>query len=74
VSINQNFFELGGDSLLATQLLARLQRQFQIELTLRTLFGNPTIAQMGAQIEAQELALADSQALQELLTELNNAA
>ena len=73
VSINQNFFELGGDSLLATQLLARLQRQFQIELTLRTLFANPTIAQLGAQIDAQELALVDSQALQELLAELDNA-
>ncbi len=73
VSINQNFFELGGDSLLATQLLARLQRQFQIELTLRTLFGNPTIAQLGAQIEAQELALADGQVLQELLSEFDNA-
>jgi amino acid adenylation domain-containing protein len=72
-SADRSFFELGGDSLLATQLLSRVRREFQLELTLRILFAHPTIAELAAEIEAQELALADEAALQEALAELDNA-
>ena len=44
VGRHQNFFDLGGDSLLATHLLERLRRRFGVELTLRTLFAEPTVA------------------------------
>ncbi|BCL84564.1 PKS and KAsynt_C_assoc domain-containing protein [Ktedonobacteria bacterium brp13] len=40
-----NFFKLGGDSLLARQLLARLRQTCQVELTITAIFENPTLAE-----------------------------
>jgi acyl carrier protein len=51
VGANDNFFLLGGHSLLGTQLIARVRNAFGVELTLRSLFDNPTIAAIAAQIE-----------------------
>jgi NAD(P)-dependent dehydrogenase (short-subunit alcohol dehydrogenase family)/acyl carrier protein len=46
VGIKDNFFQLNGDSLLATQLMARLRTAFQIDLPLRYFFEYPTIEAM----------------------------
>jgi amino acid adenylation domain-containing protein len=52
---NDNFFMLGGHSLLGAQLLAKIQQSFGIELPLRTVFDYPTVAAISAQID-QHLA------------------
>ena len=52
VSVNDNFFLLGGHSLLGTQLLARIRSTFGVDLTLRALFESPTIAELGSEIES----------------------
>jgi acyl carrier protein len=50
VSINDNFFHLGGHSLLMMQIVARIRQQFNLEVSLRTLFEQPTIAGVAADI------------------------
>jgi acyl carrier protein len=51
IGIHSNFFEMGGHSLLAAQVIARIQEVFKIELPLRSMFENPTIARLEGQIE-----------------------
>ncbi|HVE65431.1 MAG TPA: SDR family NAD(P)-dependent oxidoreductase, partial [Thermoanaerobaculia bacterium] len=46
-----DFFEAGGDSLLATQVMSRLYRRFQVDVPLRTLFETRTLAAFAARVE-----------------------
>jgi len=63
VSVHDNFFMLGGHSLLGTQLISQLRGAFGIELPLRTLFESPTVEQLSHQIE--RLVVAQIEAMSE---------
>jgi amino acid adenylation domain-containing protein len=56
VGARDNFFLLGGHSLLGTQVIARIRESFGVELSLRTLFDKPTVAALGVEIERAILA------------------
>jgi amino acid adenylation domain-containing protein len=53
VSVTSNFFELGGHSLSATQVVARIQQTLGLAVALRTLFDQPTIAELATVLSAQ---------------------
>jgi acyl-coenzyme A synthetase/AMP-(fatty) acid ligase/acyl carrier protein len=55
VGVDDNFFMLGGHSLLGTQLIARLADAYDIDLKLRALFEAPTIRLLAAKVERQIL-------------------
>jgi amino acid adenylation domain-containing protein len=52
VSIYDNFFDLGGHSLKATQVMSQLRDVFQAEMPLRNLFEHPTVAGLAESLEA----------------------
>jgi aryl carrier-like protein len=50
VGVEENFFEVGGHSLLAMQLIARLRAELGADLSLRAIFEGPTIASIAARV------------------------
>lgn len=65
VSIDDNFFMLGGHSLLGTQLIARTREAFGVEITLRSLFESPSIAALAEEVERLLYARVDAMSEEE---------
>ncbi|MBX3593366.1 non-ribosomal peptide synthetase [Sphingomonas sp.] len=60
VGIDDNFFLLGGHSLLGTQVVLRAGEAFGLDLALRDIFVAPTIRQLGALIEERLIAMIEA--------------
>ena len=58
VGLDDNYFDLGGDSPLAVQLFARIDKAFKVKLPLATLFEAPTISDL-ARIVRQKAPISD---------------
>jgi acyl carrier protein len=51
IGIMDDWFELGGDSLTVTQLIARVREVYPVEVSVNIFFENPTIAGLAEMIE-----------------------
>ncbi|MFQ5631478.1 MAG: phosphopantetheine-binding protein, partial [bacterium] len=67
---HDNFLDLGGHSLLALQMLARLRDRLQVEVSLQTLFDDPTISGLAAEIEQNVLQQEDDEKMAQMLAEI----
>jgi amino acid adenylation domain-containing protein len=66
-SATANFFAVGGHSLLALQVLSRVEAAFAVNVALKDFLADPTIRGLATQIEAEVLAIENDDELLELL-------
>ncbi|MFZ0317813.1 MAG: SDR family NAD(P)-dependent oxidoreductase [Candidatus Sulfotelmatobacter sp.] len=74
IGIYDNFFELGGHSLLGTQIISRIRKRFQENISVRTFFTSPTIADLAEIITQRRLEQVDSATLTQLISEVRQVA
>lgn len=70
IGVHDNFFDIGGDSLLATRLIGQLEEAFQIDLPLRALFEAPTVADMAMTIVSKQATHLPGDALSQMLADI----
>jgi amino acid adenylation domain-containing protein len=74
IGIYDNFFELGGHSLLGTQVISRIRKRFQEDISVRTFFTSPTIAEVAEIIVQRRIEQVDSATLSQLISEVKQLA
>ncbi|WP_394589519.1 non-ribosomal peptide synthetase [Halomonas sp. B23F22_20] len=60
LGIDDNFFDLGGHSLLVIKLVARLRKQLDIEIAPGLVFDHPSAAELAQALRREGIALADA--------------
>jgi acyl carrier protein len=70
VGVHDNFFDLGGHSLLVTQVVSRLRDTFAVELPLSNFFDAPTVADLAVIITQRLAEQTDSELLAKTFAEL----
>lgn len=70
IGVKDQFLDLGGNSLQAMQLVSRVRREFQIEITIQSLLQKATIEEMMLIIMQYQAKLVDIQIINDLLDEL----
>jgi hypothetical protein len=66
VGLDDNFFLMGGHSMLGAELIERVAQTFGIDLPLLTLFEGPTVRQMSESVERAILARVESMSDEEV--------
>ena len=72
IGIHDNFFDLGGHSLAATRVVSRVFEQYQLAISLQSLFQAPTVAVMAAVIAGHQGKSLEASQLAAILDELES--
>jgi acyl transferase domain-containing protein len=70
VGARDNFFDLGGNSLLGIQLMSRLRKVFLLELPMNILFELPTVAEQASVVSETQRKEQEAEELDRLLKEI----
>jgi acyl transferase domain-containing protein/acyl carrier protein len=70
--LDADFFELGGDSLIGTQVVTRLKSAFGVKMSPKNIYLHPTIRSLAAAVEQALVAQSSSQTLDEVLKIVQN--
>ena len=73
VGVEDNFFDLGGDSLKAQRILAQIERELGISIPVRIAFANPTVARLSLHIDrARRVGMTDEEELMTIIEALSD--
>jgi acyl carrier protein len=72
IGITNNFFELGGHSLNAIQVISRIHEHFNIVLSPRAIFEEPTISELAIMIIQALIMQIDDKEIYKLLAEFGD--
>src|SRR5438128_850616 len=61
ISVDDNFFDLGGHSLMATQVISRLRERFAVEIPVRVMFDEPTVIRLAEKVEQAQQSSGDDE-------------
>jgi len=70
VGIMESFFDLGGQSMMATQVVSRIRESFDVELSLRAMFERPTVEGIALSITEAQATYQDEDELESMLSEI----
>ena len=70
MGIHDSFFDLGGHSLAAARVIARVVESFQLDLPLKALLDAPTVAEMAQVLMENEAKRVSEKDLERMLDEI----
>jgi acyl carrier protein len=71
IGVTDNFFALGGHSLVAMQIATRISETFRITIPIRVLFKGPTVAEVAVALTGREAAPGDVERTAQLVQQLD---
>ena len=72
IGIDDNFFQLGGDSILAAQIINRIRDSMQVDLSFVIFFEQPTVTNMALKIAQIQAETVESAEILDLMDELES--